>query len=207
VAEPRAAGRMVPRLPATGFDDAEQAEASQHLSAADEVHDEEHEGAVAEPVAAASFALTDDPVSEPGWPTPGEVRSAPLAADDLASELATNGSFDHDPAVALLSEGEGKDEAMPSWDTGEAEDFDPALGWTGGEDTMTVDMPAETPSWDTVEDWGATADETWHVTESADEQAEPAHEAGEEPAEHEALVAEHEMVVAQPEEVASEPQA
>jgi len=185
--EPRAAGRMVPRLPAAGFEDGVTGEASEHLSAGDEVHDETLETHPAEPVASASFeaapfTLSEEPVSEPGWPSPGEVWSAPLAAEGRGPELATNGSFDHDPAIALLSEGEGKGDELPSWDTGDGEDFDPALGWTGTDTTAMVDIPVEAPpAWDPVEDWTGGADETWAAPSPAEPAGAPAAELTHEP--------------------------
>ena len=185
--EPRAAGRMVPRLPAAGFEDGVTGEASEHLSAGDEVHDETLETHPAEPVASASFeaapfTLSEEPVSEPGWPSPGEVWSAPLAAEGRGPELATNGSFDHDPAIALLSEGEGKGDELPSWDTGDGEDFDPALGWTGTDTTAMVDIPVEAPpAWDPVEDWTGGADETWAAPSPAEPAGAPAAELTYEP--------------------------
>jgi hypothetical protein len=197
--EPRAAGRMVPRLPAAGFEDGVTGEASEHLSAGDEVHDETLHTVPVEPVASASFeaapfTLSVEPVSEPGWPSPGEVWSAPLAAEGRGPELATNGSFDHDPAIALLSEGEGKSDELPSWDTGDGEDFDPALGWTGTDTTATVDLPVEAPpAWDPVEDWTGGADETWAVSSPDEPAGAPAAELTHEPHDEPVVEAEPEL--------------
>jgi hypothetical protein len=172
-AEPKSAsGRMVPRLPAA--------------AAGEEPVDTGATGAFVAPdpeeapalEAAAPVEVTGDAmISEPGWPTPGEVWAAPGAAPvqtEAAEEswrAPDNGVGDHDDALAALTESPSA--ASPSWDAEDADSFDPATGW--GEPDETEDAPADpAPGWeqpaaeeeqfdwtagDALDGWATAADE------------------------------------------------
>ena len=149
--EPKSAsGRMVPRLPAAaaGEEAVEAVETSAFVAPAPV------EATAPEAVTAVE-ASGDAMISEPGWPTPGEVWAAPGAAPAQAEaqeepwHAPGNGVGDHDDALAALTE---TPSAGPlAWDSDETDSFDPATGW--GEPDESEDAPADAePGWEQAAD-------------------------------------------------------
>ncbi len=142
LAEPKAGqGRMVPRLPA----------ASELLDDAPEpvpvAVTEVAESLIAVPVAGA-----EGMISEPGWPTPGEVWAAPDAvATEPAEDVGSWQAGAQDDALAALTEIPEADTS--EWASDESEGFDPAAGWDASSDE-TSDPAAE-------------SDATWQAEEEA----------------------------------------
>lgn len=172
VAEPKSGqGRMVPRLPAAMGAESPGLEPAEFDAAA--------EPALAEPVA--TVDASGGMISEPGWPTPGEVWAAPdaTATTEFApvSEPAATYEDGHEPMEALTG-ATATDSA--GWATDGLEAFDPATGWEtpADEPAATAQDTAEASSWEKEqEDFDWTATDSW---------AEPAEDAAEELASAEA---------------------
>lgn len=147
VAEPKAGqGRMVPRLPAAretvaDAPDTDQVEVSE----------------VAEPAPAMAMASGNGMISEPGWPTPGEVWAAP---DTAVSEPAEVGSWQagtRDDALAALTEAPDADTS--EWATDTSAGFEEAAGWDASAADATVPAAESDATWQAEEgeafDWTA----------------------------------------------------
>ena len=155
VAEPKAtSGRMVPRLPAAevGGDPVVLPGAGQFDATTDP--------AVGD---APATEATDGMISEPGWPTPGEVWASPDAvngygAGEQSWEASSNGAGDDDDPLAALTEAPEVDAA--GWATDNvAESFDPASGWSESDGPENDGAPA----WEKEQaefDWTATDTQT-----------------------------------------------
>ena len=147
VAEPKSgSGRMVPRLPAASE------------AAADEV-------ATLEPVAssgvtgqalAVPMPTADGMISEPGWPTPGEVWAAPDAAVAESAEVGSWHAGAQDDALAALT---SVPEAETSeWASDESAGLDEAAGWATSSDDVPVPAAESDATWQAEEetfDWTA----------------------------------------------------
>ena len=171
IAEPKA-GRMVPRLPSP----------SDHVDVADVPMMEpvgSHESvepvfAEVAPVAHGSES-PESMISEPGWPTPGEVWAAPDAAvSEQPVEVNSWQTDTEDDALAALTE-------VPEADTTEwATDAAAATGWEtpvveaapAAESDATWQAEEETFDWtagDPIEGWATADAEAETVTEAAEE--------------------------------------
>ena len=147
VAEPKSgSGRMVPRLPAASE------------AAADEV-------ATLEPVAssevtgqalAVPMPTADGMISEPGWPTPGEVWAAPDAAVAESAEVGSWHAGAQDDALAALT---SVPEAETSeWASDESAGLDESAGWATSSDDVPVPAAESDATWQAEEetfDWTA----------------------------------------------------
>ena len=161
-AEPKStSGRMVPRLPAAEVGgDATDVGGTAQLDTLAEPMD----GA---PATEATEA-TDGMISEPGWPTPGEVWASPdsvngYGAAEESWEGSTNGAGEHDDPLAALTETPETDAA--GWDTDNLEEgFDPASGWSETDEAEEA-SDDDVPAWEKEQaefDWTATdADSEW----------------------------------------------
>jgi len=157
-AEPKAtSGRMVPRLPAAdvGGEFADLPSAGQFDPLADAEADDGGEA-------------TDGMISEPGWPTPGEVWTSPDPATGYGDgehslHATSNGVGESDDPLAALTETPEVDAA--GWATDDLDGrLEPASGWS------EPDAPADgdAPAWEKEQaefDWTAAAAEAeWSAT-------------------------------------------
>ncbi len=161
-AEPKStSGRMVPRLPAAevGGEPTDVGGTAQFDSLAEPIEDA--------PVTEA----TDGMISEPGWPTPGEVWASPdsvngYGAAEQSWEGSTNGAGEHDDPLAALTETpETAETDSAGWATDNLEEgFDPASGWSETDETEEA-SDDDVPAWEKEQaefDWTATdADGEW----------------------------------------------
>ena len=147
VAEPKSgSGRMVPRLPAAS--EAAAAEvATLEAVASSEVTGQ----ALAVPMPTA-----DGMISEPGWPTPGEVWAAPDAAVAESAEVGSWHAGAQDDALAALT---SVPEAETSeWASDESAGLDEAAGWATSSDDVPVPAAESDATWQAEEetfDWTA----------------------------------------------------
>ncbi len=169
-AEPKStSGRMVPRLPAAevGGEPMDFGGTAQFDAAAEPM-----EGVPA-------TEATDGMISEPGWPTPGEVWASPdsvngYGAGEQSWEGSANGAGEHDDPLAALTETPETDSA--GWATDNLEEgFDPASGWSETDETEEA-SDDDVPAWEKEQaefDWTATdGDSEWgapDADEAADE--------------------------------------
>jgi hypothetical protein len=165
--EPRAGtGRMVPRLPAASADPAGQESFPE--TTASEVPPIDGPLTAPEP--------SEGMINEPGWPTPGEVWSAPGAPAPAETAdtgwASTNGVGETDDALAALTEGPAAAATGADWATDGAEAFDPATGWSADGDGATGDEDGESP-WSAPEpdefDWTAPVGADGWAGEPADD--------------------------------------
>lgn len=158
VAEPAKAGRMVPRLPAANGG----AEAPT-LAPVDFPE-------MAEPMAAAPVAEAGGMISEPGWPTPGEVWASP---DGAVAEAAEAPSWQDESASddALTALTEAPEADVSEWATDQQTEFDSALGWEATEEEAAPAAESDA-TWQAEEetfDWTAgDAIDGWATSETAE---------------------------------------
>lgn len=161
IAEPKStSARMVPRLPAA------------ELGGEPTELDGQFE-AVAEPAQGTSIEATDGMISEPGWPTPGEVWASPdsvnvYGAGEQSLEGSANGAGEHADPLAALTETPETDSA--GWATDNlAGTFDPADGWSETDETEAA-SDDDVPAWEKEQaefDWTATdADSEWSAPDA-----------------------------------------
>mgnify|MGYP001236544790 CR=1 FL=1 len=143
IAEPKAGqGRMVPRLPAAS-------EAAVEGIAADPVDFPEATDAVP----AAAVAGANGMISEPGWPTPGEVWAADAGAPAPVEAWEATAQ---DHALEALTEIPEADTA--EWASDENGNFDAADGWDASSDETPVPVDDSDATWQAEEetfDWTA----------------------------------------------------
>ena len=147
VAEPKSgSGRMVPRLPAASEAAADEV-ATLEAVASSEVTGQ----ALAVPMPTA-----DGMISEPGWPTPGEVWAAPDAAVAESAEVGSWHAGAQDDALAALT---SVPEAETSeWASDESAGLDEAAGWATSSDDVPVPAAESDATWQAEEetfDWTA----------------------------------------------------
>ena len=147
VAEPKSgSGRMVPRLPAASE------------AAADEVATLEAvaSSGVTGQALAVPMPTADGMISEPGWPTPGEVWAAPDAAVAESAEVGSWHAGAQDDALAALT---SVPEAETSeWASDESAGLDEAAGWATSSDDVPVPAAESDATWQAEEetfDWTA----------------------------------------------------
>jgi hypothetical protein len=162
--EPKAtSGRMVPRLPAAelGGDPTDLGGTAQFDRRAEQMEE------------APATEATDGMISEPGWPTPGEVWASPdsvngYGAGEQSWESGISGAGEHDDPLAALTETPEVDSA--GWATDNLEEsFEPASGWSEADESEETD---EAPTWEKEQaefDWTATDAESEWGTSDADE--------------------------------------
>ncbi len=169
-AEPKStSGRMVPRLPAAevGGEPTDFGGTAQFDSLAEPIEDA--------PVTEA----TDGMISEPGWPTPGEVWASPDSVNGYGaaeqSWESTNGAGEHDDPLAALTEtpetAETAETDSAGWATDNLEEgFDPASGWSEADETEEASDDDDVPAWEKEQaefDWTATdADGEWSAPDA-----------------------------------------
>jgi len=146
---------------------------------------------------------TDEVITEPGWPMPGEVGNSWPAQPEAADEVVTESVMD-DPIV----EAEAPVAEAASWDQPDAaQPFDPASGWVvdgAGAEPAEADAPAapwrpepvvETIAWDAPEPVAQAEEEDEVVPFSPEAASEPIVEAVEP---FEPVIAFEPVVVAEP---------
>jgi hypothetical protein len=159
-------GRMVPRLPAAelGGEPADLGGSAQLDALAEQIEE------------APATEATDGMISEPGWPTPGEVWASPdsvngYGAGEQSWESGTNGAGEHDDPLAALTETPAVDSA--GWATDNLEEsFDPASGWSETDEETEESSDDDVPAWEKEQaefDWTATDAESEWGTPDADE--------------------------------------
>jgi hypothetical protein len=164
LAEPKSgSGRMVPRLPAASEAAVDEVPALEPVAFSD----------VAEPALAVPIPTAGGMISEPGWPTPGEVWAAP---DSIVGESADVDSWhagSKDDALAALTELPEAD--TTEWAGDESAGLDEVADWETSSEDVAIPVGQSDATWQAEEetfDWAAgDAIDGW-ATSAASEPAE-----------------------------------